>query len=191
MNISEINGSIPQYWHVLAMGVPLTVLTVVGPLAVGPAIRRFLVMWRHELTGQFLDWAIYTAATAYIINNIIIAKEKKSEAISKVANITLVCSFTLLLTRNSWMEKKGGLMDVLIRASIVSLQLGFAIVTIAFLRCSKNIEDCKNLAEWSTVFSNLCLLLACLLPIGLRLALRVVPAIWRFLKRRMYKIKRE
>lgn len=59
MNITEINGigSIPRYYHVIATGIPLVVLTIVIPLILGKVIRMVIAMTKSYLT-LFTMWLL-------------------------------------------------------------------------------------------------------------------------------------
>lgn len=46
MNTREVNGSNPQYWHVLIFGLPLTIISVVMPLVGGKMVRLLIKIYR-------------------------------------------------------------------------------------------------------------------------------------------------
>jgi len=77
MNLKEINGdgSIPHYYHVIAVGIPLVLLTIVIPLVAGTMIRLVMaIMTSHIAATIFLALLWCAALTLYVvsISNVVI-----------------------------------------------------------------------------------------------------------------------
>jgi len=69
MNVTEINGagSIPHYYHVIAVGIPLVLLTIVVPLISGTMIRLVMSIMASHIAATvalLLAWCI--ALTLYV-----------------------------------------------------------------------------------------------------------------------------
>ena len=48
MNLKEINNSSPSYWIVIAVALPLTILTILTPLFIGSIFRKLLIIATSE-----------------------------------------------------------------------------------------------------------------------------------------------
>ncbi|KAI9872893.1 MAG: hypothetical protein M1830_001084 [Pleopsidium flavum] len=140
MNIAEINGSIPEYWHVLAIGIPLTLLTVVGPLTIGPLTQFWLAGIKKERLRQFLWSAWFVATTILIVNGYLYGKNS-----NHYLGVVQEFFMTLILTASNIVTE--GLLDVLIRLAFVLLQASCLILVIVASSLS------PNLAEWALVSS--------------------------------------
>ena len=141
MNIVEINGSIPQYWQVLAIGLPLALSTAMVPLAVGPLTRLWLSATKNKLVQELTYVALGLILTVQVVQMV---RDKAQPKLCVVAILrNLLC--TLYLTRKPMMQES--FLDLLVRASIVFIQIAITILSIALMAVD------SNAIPWGTVCS--------------------------------------